>query len=124
MKTRAIGVDLCDVERLARIIEQQGDRFLKKVFTESEIQYCQPKHSKSQCFAARFAAKEALLKAIGTGLRDGLNWKDIEIVNDSLGKPSFKLYNKCADLLNEDNILLSLSHVESMSIAFVIIDED
>jgi len=124
VKTRAIGVDLCDVERLARIIDQQGDRFLKKVFTQNEIKYCQPKHSKSQCFAARFAAKEALLKALGTGLRDGLNWKDMEVINDPLGKPYFELYNKCADLLDKKNVLLSLSHTDNMAIAFVIIESD
>jgi holo-[acyl-carrier protein] synthase len=119
-----IGTDICDVERIARIIEQQGDRFLKKVFTEKEIAYCLPKHTSHECFAARFAAKEAFLKALGTGLRDGLNWKDLEVINDELGKPQLKTYRKCSEQVKDKNVLLSLSHTSGMALAFIIIENE
>jgi len=122
MSVRAIGVDVCEVNRIERIIDQQGDRFLKKVFTEKEIAYCNKKHNKAECFAARFAAKEAFLKALGTGLRDGLKWKDMEIDNDELGKPFFRLYDKCAEKTAGSQILISMSHTESTAIAFVVIE--
>jgi holo-[acyl-carrier protein] synthase len=122
MSVRAIGVDVCEVNRIARIIDEQGDRFLQKVFTEKEIEYCNKKHSKAECFAVRFAAKEAFLKALGTGLRDGLKWKDMEIDNDALGKPFFRLYDKCAEKTTGSQILLSMSHTESTAVAFVVIE--
>ena len=122
MGVRAIGVDVCEVNRIARIIDQQGDRFLQKVFTEKEIEYCNKKHNKAECFAARFAAKEAFLKALGTGLRDGLKWKDMEIDNDVLGKPFFRLYAKCAEKTAGSQTLLSMSHTESTAVAFVVIE--
>lgn len=119
---RAIGVDLCEVDRMAKIIDRNGDRFLKKVFTDRERDYCREKHNFAQCFAARFAAKEAMLKALGTGLRDGVKWKDIEIVNDKLGKPSFVFYDLCAEKTAGSNILLSLSHTDHTAIAFVVVE--
>ena len=122
MSIHGIGTDICDIARIARIIDEQGDRFLKKVFTEKEISYCLPKHSSAECFAARFSAKEAFLKALGTGLRDGLNWKDMEVVKDQLGKPILKTYNKCAEQIKERKIFLSLSHTADMALAFVIIE--
>ncbi len=122
MPVIGIGTDLCDIDRIARIIAEQGDRFLAKVFTQNEISYCRPKHHAAQCFAARFAAKEALLKALGVGLRDGLRWKDMEIENDALGKPFFKLSGKCAQQTSGTNIMLSLSHTQHAAVAFVIID--
>ena len=118
-----IGTDLCDVERIAGIIENQGDRFLNKVFTESEIAYCRPKYSSQECFAARFAAKEAFMKALGSGLRDGLNWKDMEVINDELGKPELKMYRKCAEQVRDKKVFLSLSHTSGMALAFVLIED-
>lgn len=118
-----IGTDICDIGRIARIIDEQGDRFLKKVFTEKEIAYCQSKHSSQECFAARFAAKEAFLKALGTGLRDGLNWKDMEVINDTSGKPELKTYRKCAERVKEKKVFLSLSHTTNMALAFIIIED-
>ena len=122
MKIRAIGVDLCEVKRMEKIIDRTGDRFLKKVFTDRERKYCSEKHNYAQCFAARFAAKEAMLKALGTGLRDGIKWKDIEIVNDELGKPSFEFYNLCAEKTAGRHVLLSLSHTDHTALAFVVIE--
>ena len=124
MSIMGIGTDLCDIKRIASVINQHGERFLKKVFTENEIAYCLPKHSSAECFAARFAAKEAFLKALGTGLRDGLNWKDMEVLNDQLGKPVLKTYNKCAHQIEGKKVFLSISHSNDLAIAFVIIEDN
>jgi len=122
MSIIAIGVDLCDVQRLNKIINEHGERFLKKVYTTGEITYCAIKSDEGAAYAARFAAKEALLKAIGTGLRDGINWKDIEVVNDELGKPEFKLYGKTSSVIGNRRVMVSLSHTHEYAVAFVVIE--
>ncbi len=122
MSTIAIGVDLCDIPRLSKLITEHGDRFLKKVYTAGEIAYCTKKVNGLTSFAARFAAKEALLKALGTGLRAEMNWKDVEVVNDALGKPYFKFYGQIAEYLGERKVLLSLAHTDENAMAFVMIE--
>jgi len=123
MSIKGIGVDIIEIDRFKKIIEKYGDRFLTRIFTEKEIKYCRQKFDLGAAsFSARFAAKEAMLKAIGTGLRDGLNWKDMEIVNDELGKPFFNLSGKTAKVLENQKIFLSLSHSINNSTAFVIIE--
>ena len=122
MPVISVGVDICDIKRLGKIEEKFKNRFLQKIFTSKEIEYCEKKHNKHSSYAARFAAKEAFLKAIGTGLRDGFQWKDIEIENDNLGKPYFKFYGQTAALISKHNVHLSLSHTEKDAIAFVIIE--
>lgn len=123
MSIKSIGVDLCDVRRLDKIIREHGERFLNKVYTHGEIAYCTKKIDGSAGYAARFAAKEALLKAIGTGLREGINWKDMEVVNDELGKPDFKFYGKISSVLGNRRVLVSLSHTHEYAVAFVVIEE-
>lgn len=123
-----MGIDLVEVERVKRIIQKHGDRFLKIIFTESEIE----KGSRglnigrqSQYFASRFAAKEALLKAIGTGLRKGFHWKDIEVVNNSLGKPHFILKKNTREVIHKNkisNIQLSISHTQDHATAVVVLE--
>ena len=122
MAVIAIGVDICEVDRIREIESQYKHRFLQKVFTNSEIEYCENKVDKYYSLAGRFAAKEALLKSLGTGLRDGLQWKDIEVKNDTLGKPFFRFYGKVLHIISERNVLLSLSHTNDNAIAFVIIE--
>ena len=100
MTVIAIGVDICDIKRLREIELRFKDRFLQKIFTPGEIVYCEEKHDKHSSYAARFAAKEAFLKAIGTGLRDGFQWKDIEVDNDDLGKPFFRFHGQTAQLIS------------------------
>jgi holo-[acyl-carrier protein] synthase len=121
MLVDSIGVDICDIPRITKIIKHHDHKFLSKVFTNHEIEYCTKKADSYPYYAARFAAKEALLKALGTGLRDGLNWKDIEVNNDSLGKPFFKFCGKTAEKLENRTVLLSLSHGKDSAIAFVVI---
>jgi holo-[acyl-carrier protein] synthase len=121
MNIISIGVDLCDIPRLSKLITEHGDRFLKKVFTASEITYCAQKINGVLNYAARFAAKEALLKALGTGLRAGMNWKDVEVLNDALGKPYFVFYGQIAEYLGGRKVLLSLAHTDDNALAFVVI---
>lgn len=114
-----IGIDIIEVSRLDKANIQ------KKVFTTNEIEYCEQKRFKAQYYAVRFAAKEAFLKALGTGLRDGIIWKDIEVVNDELGKPSIVLHQKAKELfekLHISNIHVSLSHIKDLAIAVVILE--
>ncbi len=104
--TPAIGIDLCDINRFRRSVEKNGSRLLQKLFTADEIGFCKNRVTKYECFAARFAAKEALLKALGTGLRNNLRWTDIEVKNDDLGKPYFKFHRGLNDRLQNRTVLL------------------
>jgi holo-[acyl-carrier protein] synthase len=121
MNIVSIGVDISEIQRIKNLIEQHKDRFLSKIFTAAEIAYCNKKVDKYPSFAARFAAKEAVLKALGRGLRDGLNWKDIEVRNDTFGRPYLKLSGKSGDLIGNRKAFLSLSHTKDNAIAFVVI---
>ena len=120
------GVDIVEVERIKRTLEKNGNSFKNKVFTDREVDYCEKKNSaKYQCYAARFAAKEAVSKAFGTGLSGGLSWKDIEVVNDPLGKPSVILSGKGKELfekLGAVSISLSLSHEKEYAVAYAVIE--
>ena len=124
MPVTSIGVDICDIKRLREIEEKFKTRFLQKIFTPGEIDYCEKKYNKHSSYAARFAAKEAFLKAIGTGLRDGFQWKDIEIENDDLGKPYFEFHGQTAEFISSHKVHLSISHTEKDAIAFVLIEGD
>ena len=112
------GTDIIEIERIKESIETLGERFLKKVFTPNEIQYCESKKvQKYQHYAARFAAKEAVYKAISDSLEDKflLTWCDYEILNDEKGKPSVKISK--LDLSEIENIDLSISHCKQYAIA-------
>src|SRR5450755_1589388 len=85
------GIDITEVPRIAQSIQRFGDRFLHRVFTEGEIRYCESKANRVERFAARFAAKEAGMKAIGTGWSHGVRWQDFEVVNEASGRPSLRL---------------------------------
>ncbi len=106
-----IGVDIVSVDRIKKAILKDG--FKEKIFTKKEIEYCELKKNKYESYAARFAAKEALSKAIGTGFRD-LKFIDIEILNDKLGKPTIKYKNF--------KIKLSLSHEKNYAIAMILLE--
>ena len=118
-----IGTDLFDVERMKSRLNNQPP-FIDGIFTDNEINYCNQFKNKAERFAARYAAKEAFLKALGTGWRYGITFKDINIVNDELGKPGIELSGKAkdiADKLKVTSIHLSMSHTNSLANAFVII---
>jgi len=118
------GVDIVKNKRIERLINKYGEHFLKKVYTEIEIEYCQAKKNSISSFAARFAAKEAVLKALGTGMRNN-NWQEIEIANNELGKPEVLLFNKTAKKAEElkvTSIFISISHEKEYSIAQIIME--
>ena len=118
-----LGVDLVEVGRVKKTIDRWGERFLNRIFTPPERNYCLRKAFPEQSLAARFAAKEAVLKAIGTGLSSGIGWKDIEIVNDPGGKPEVSLKEKITKRIGHKRILISLSHTKEFAIAFAILAE-
>lgn len=116
------GTDIIEIERIKESIESLGEKFLNKVFTKNEIQYCESKKSqKYQHYAARFAAKEALFKAISESLIDkfSLGWCDYEILNDETGKPNVKITG--IDLSNIENIDLSISHCKQYAVATAVV---
>lgn len=121
-----IGVDIVEVPRVAATIERFGRRFLERVFTEDEIRYCESKHNRVERFAARFAAKEAGLKAIGTGWRRGVAWKEVEVRREPGGRPTLAFSGKAAEFagkLGMKRASLSLSHTAEHAIAQVILED-
>lgn len=119
---KGIGVDILEIVRIQNSIDNLGAAFLEKVFTPEEIRYCQSKHNMAQHFAARFAAKEAVSKALATGWRGDFVWKDVEIMNDTLGQPHVTLYGKLKEMLAHTAVFVSLSHSESHVVAMVVIE--
>jgi len=118
------GIDIVNIERIEKMMARWGDLFLGRVFTEREIVRCQKRNRPSECFAVRFAAKEAFLKALGEGLRNGIQWIDIEVENDSLGKPLLSLHRKAKKAFETRQIikaLLTLSHERPYAVAHVIL---
>ncbi len=86
-----VGIDIVEVERMARILDRHGERFTRRCFTDAEVQYCNGMARRAEHFAARFAAKEAAVKALGTGVAEGVRLRDIEVTRDAAGKPSLRL---------------------------------
>jgi holo-[acyl-carrier protein] synthase len=117
----SLGIDIVEVKRVKTLMEKWGDRFLHRVFTPGEIAYCRGKNAPEQSFAARFAAKEAILKAIGTGLSQGIRWTSMEIVNDENGSPSVKLGERIKDKSGDKKILISMSHTKEYAVAQAIL---
>jgi holo-[acyl-carrier protein] synthase len=117
-----LGIDIIEIPRIKRSIDNFGDKFLNKVFTEGEINYCEKKFNKNQHYAARFAAKEAVYKALSSGWKEGLRWKDIEIQNDATGMPSINPSGKLKSFLTKNTQLrISISHSENYVTAVAII---
>lgn len=120
------GIDIIEVERIKNSIDETGENFLNKVYTENEIQYCESKKkNKYQSYAARFAVKEAAFKAISTLIRDkySISWKNIETTNDSTGKPNIKFISLTKDVEKElakiESVDVSISHLEEYAVATV-----
>ena len=115
----SVGVDLIETERVARALERWGDRFLSHVYTPLEVEYCR-NHVPE--LAARFAAKEAVSKALGTGLR-GVTWREMEVLADARGKPQIRLRGRArkrAEELGLEEFAVSLSHSRRYAVAFVV----
>ena len=119
------GVDISEVSRIAATVKRFGDRFLQRVFTPAEVRYCMGKTNAAERLAARFAAKEAGMKAIGTGLRHGVTWQDVEVLRLPGQRPILKFNGKgaeFADRLGCKRTHLSLSHTKEQAIAYVILE--
>jgi holo-[acyl-carrier protein] synthase len=120
-----IGTDLVEVDRIRRAHQRHGDRFLQRLFTPAEIADCHPRAGAYQSFAARFAAKEAFLKALGTGLRDGIRWHDMEVVRDGRGRPELHLHGCARELARDQGVsktFVSLSHTSEHGLATVALE--
>ena len=121
----ATGIDLMEIARLEASLSKESTRFRDRVFTPAEIAYCESRASRFASYAARFAAKEAVMKALGTGWAGGVGWHDIEITNDEAGAPSVRLSGIALERfqnLGARRIHLSLSHARDLAIAQVIFE--
>jgi len=119
------GIDLCEVSRIRAAIERNGERFLNRIFTPVEIAYVQRKANRFERYAARFAAKEAGMKAIGTGWRLGVTWRDFEVANLPTGRPTLRLTGVAARIAEEKGVRhvhLSLTHTREFGLAHVILE--
>lgn len=118
-----IGTDIAEVIRIAKSIENIS--FKERVFSKNEIAYCETKTNKAENYAARFAAKEAFFKSIGTGWRGGMAFNEVEVINDELGKPTLNILGETAELIKEKNIKIihvSLSHIKDVAMATVVLE--
>ena len=119
------GIDIAEVNRIANSIARFGRRFLERVFTADEIRYCESKANRFERYAARFAAKEAAMKALGTGWNHGVRWRDCEVTRLPGGRPTITFHGKAAEFaakLGVNNAALSLSHTEAQAIAQLILE--
>jgi len=123
MNILGIGTDIIECLRIANMIERHGELFLNRVYTPHEIEYCSARKAATQHYAGRFAAKEAVLKALGTGWTRGIQWQDIEVHNDLGGKPSIVLGGGARELCLRDGIsqvLITISHCRSFATAYAL----
>ncbi|MHC5045371.1 MAG: holo-ACP synthase [Planctomycetota bacterium] len=124
MPVIAHGVDLVDIARVEAMLDEHGRRFVQRCFTDGEQRYADAgRRHRAQRYAARFACKEAVLKALGTGWRDGITWRDIEVTRQPSGSPRLVLSGRCAELADQLNIAewhVTLSHTPQCAMASVI----
>jgi holo-[acyl-carrier protein] synthase len=123
MEIVGVGTDIVECVRIARMIEQHGELFLQRVYTDREIRYCQARKHATEHFAGRWAAKEAILKCLGTGWRRGLCWTDIEVRNDPNGQPQVHVGGAAkerAEAMRICNIHLTISHCRSYATAYAL----
>jgi holo-[acyl-carrier protein] synthase len=120
------GVDLCEVQRIKDAITRHGRRFVERIYTAREIAYAESKANLYERYAARFAAKEAGMKALGTGWRGGITWHDFEVTNLPSGRPTLQFHGKAAEIakhLGVENISLSITHTSVQGMALVILEK-
>jgi holo-[acyl-carrier protein] synthase len=119
------GIDIAEVPRIRNSIDRFGERFLARIYTQGEIRYCQSKANSVERYAARFAAKEAAMKALGTGWSHGVRWRDIEVSREPGGRPTLVFHGKAAEFagrMGALHVALSLSHTTEQAIAQVILE--
>ena len=123
MEIVGVGTDIVECLRIGRMIEQHGELFLCRVFTEREIRYCQARKRTTEHFAGRWAAKEAILKALGVGWRRGLTWTDVEVRNDGGGRPQVLLCGAAKEIAvnrRVGDVLLSIAHCRAYAVAYAL----
>jgi holo-[acyl-carrier protein] synthase len=121
-----IGTDIVAIERFQHFLDSNNVALLRRLFTEQERMLCSARKESASCYAARFAAKEAFLKALGTGLRDGISWHDLEIILNDFGKPELLLTGRAREIFTEQRLsttFLSLSHDGGNAIAMVVLEK-
>jgi holo-[acyl-carrier protein] synthase len=121
------GIDIAEVDRIANSIERFGRRFLERVFTAEEIRYCESKANKAERYAGRFAAKEAAMKAIGTGWNHGVAWRDVEVRRSPGSRPTIAFHKKAGEFfqkLGAARAHLSITHTKDLAMAQVILESD
>ena len=119
------GIDIAEVPRIRQSIARFGDRFLQRIYTAGEIRYCDSKANRAERYAARFAAKEAAMKALGTGWNHGVRWRDCEVTRRPGGRPTISFHGVAAEFaarLGVKNAALSISHTAEQAIAQVILE--
>ncbi|MBO7707771.1 MAG: holo-ACP synthase [Thermoguttaceae bacterium] len=122
MRVVGIGTDITEIERVERMMKKHGDFFLRRVFTPGEARYCDSGRKSGERYAARWAAKEAVMKALGTGWSEGVDWTEIEVLHDPSGRPSLSLTGgarRRSDELGIAEWQISISHCQLYAIAFV-----
>ncbi|HEY1254763.1 MAG TPA: holo-ACP synthase [Terracidiphilus sp.] len=120
------GIDLTEIERIQHSVERYGQRFLDRVYTPAEQAYCLRKRKSAESLAARFAAKEAGAKALGTGISHGVNWLEIEVVREPSGRPTLKFHGRAAEFANRLGSVraaLSLTHTATLAMASVVLED-
>ncbi len=120
-----IGIDIVDIGRIEALLSRYGNRFTERVFTEAEASYAQQSVKRAERLAGRFAVKEAVLKAFGTGKSQGIRWRDVETVRGPMGRPKVILYGNAINFMNKlnaDTIHVTIAHDGGKAVAFVIIE--
>jgi len=120
------GIDLTEIARIQRSLDRYGQRFLDRVYTPAEQAYCLRKRKAAESFAARFAAKEAGAKALGTGITHGVNWLEIEVAREPGGRPTLKFYGRAAEFaarLGASRAALSITHTSELAMASVVLED-
>ena len=121
MNLLGIGTDIIECLRIAQMIQRHGEQFIERVYTPHEIQYCQARKQSTQHFAGRWAAKEAVLKALGTGWIRGISWRDVEVRTETSGKPTIVLKGgakQAAEAQGISDVLISISHCRTHATAY------
>ena len=123
---RGVGTDIVDIDRMRKVLDRLGPRFERRVFTEEEIDYCRSRPDAAVHFAGRFAAKEAVMKALTTGWGRGVGWRDIEVVSSD-GPPTARLSGRAGEVARVDRggrVHLSISHSDCHAVAVAVVEDD
>ena len=120
------GIDLVEISRIQQSVQRFGQRFLNRVYTPAEQAYCLRKRNSAESLAARFAAKEAGAKALGTGISHGVSWLEIEVVREPTGRPTIRFHGRAAEIakaMGVSHVALSITHTTTLSMASVVVEK-